>query len=145
MKALTNREIVSLHSKLYQLSDLPGFMGFAQIILENRNRLDAYREKLHKELTPSKDFVKFETEENKLKETHTVEGKLVENNEFKKARKALKEKYKIAIKARDRRKRDFDKKFELPATIELLPLNIVNIPDSITANQLDAISSIIEE
>lgn len=157
---MKNAEIFGLLQALRGVSDLKG-IKFAYAVLKNKNLLEQYAKKFSDSVGPSEEYNAFESERLKLvtefsEKDEKGEPKLIEvegrkeydikdQAGFDKKAEKLKKKYKKVLDERQEKLADFEKTLEAESGVKLHLISEEDIPQEITANQLELIQVMIKK
>jgi len=154
---LTKKEIVGLYQSFLAVGNLKG-VRFAYVIARNTLTLEPEVEAIRKMYVESKEFATYNVERIKMAELYAekdngVPRKMIKDGlevydikdkvKFETAIKDLQAKYENAIKGREEQLKQIDKVLEEQTTVDLLTLDISDIPEEIDAKQMTNIFTIV--
>ena len=152
---MTKQKLVELYQNLKNLGELKG-VKFAYGVAKNIGIIQPEIEALQKAINPTEDFSLFEKERIELAKNHSKKddkgNPIIENNQFimedtekfSKEFEALKENHKEAIYKREKQTEDYNNLLKEEIEINLYKIKISDVPQDISAKQLEGIFGIIE-
>lgn len=152
---MSNEEIVNLQQWLWEVSDNKG-TKFAYAVKRNRDKVDSYVKELkEKYLSESAEFKVFNEKRNEVAKSFAEKDEdgnpktrngnyvIADRKAFDKEVKEFKKKYKDVIEKREKQITEFDAVMKEMSTLLLYAISKDELPDDLTANQLDGIYSLI--
>lgn len=163
MKELTYQQVIELYAGLKNVTSLSG-AKFSYAVLKNLKKLEKFIKDLDEANQVSDKFLEFDekrmalidkygVKENGVLQTHKVEkdGKsyeeytLTDEKAFKADFKVLERQYLDVIEQRKQQLKQFNLMLSQKIEFEPHMIKPIDLPDQITAKQIDSILSIIEE
>lgn len=153
---MKNIDLFRIRQGLEKLSDRKG-VRFAYIVVKNKKILDDELEILRKSIEPSENFSEFEQKRVELCETHAKKDEngqsildggnyVIETKEvFDKEMTKLREEFKDTLDERIKQQEDYEKLLQQETDVELKKIKFEELPNDITASELEQIKELIEE
>jgi hypothetical protein len=155
---MKNVDLFRLREGLNDVSNLKG-VKFAYVVLKNKKIVEEEIETLQKSVEMSLQFQEFERKRIGLCEQFSEKNKdgspiiiinaysIPDRETFESEVSQLKNKYLECVLEREKQLREYDKLLNEESDVinRLSKININNVPDDISATQLDAIKEIIED
>jgi len=155
---MKNGQIFRLANGIAKVGHLKG-IKFAYGITKNKKIIDREIEDIKESITPSPEFAEFEKARVELCKEYAEKDEKgefkVENNEYvlpedKKEEfeirlKALREQHKEAIEGREKQNEDFEAFQKEESKVEFYKIKLKDVPEDISAEEMQAIDELIEE
>ena len=154
---MTFKEVLSFRDALNEANFIEGKV-FAYAVMKNKQLLDKEVELINSNrIVPHPDYINYENERKTVCVKHsekddngeilfdynpdgTTSYKIKNMDKFNKDYKKIEEKYKDTIEDMKKAKEDFDKFLNSECKIELVMVNIDDLPNEVTANFLEKIN-----
>ena len=160
METFKKKDLLDLFENLQKLSKLRG-VKFSYAIAKNTVIVEREIVAIKESLNPSDDFVKYENERLELAKEHaekdekgkpktvTENGRdiyvMKDKEKFNKAFEELKTKHKEALDKRQKQVDEYNKFLETEADIEFFKINLSEVPEDISVEQMQGIQLLIED
>ncbi len=153
---MKKQKIIELYQALNSLGNLSG-VKFSYAVVRNINILKPEIEALQEVIKPSEEFTKYEQERIELAKEHSKKDDkgepMSENNKFiledekkfEKEFEKLKEKNKKVFDDRQKQIDEYITLLETESSMELFKIDISDVPEGITTQQMNSIYELIEE
>jgi len=153
---ITNQNIIELNESLQRVGNLSG-IKFAYVVARNKNKIKSEIDSFQEAIKQSNDFQEYEKKRAELCELHAKKdekGKsIINGNEyeidnqqaFEAQLKVLRDGNKEVIEAREKQINDFNSFLKEESKLELYKVDLKDVPENITTEQMSSIISIIKE
>jgi hypothetical protein len=154
---LTKKQVVGLYQGLLEVGNLKG-VRFSYAVAKNTLILEPEVEAIKKMYAESKEFALYNVERIRIAESYAekengMPKKMIRDGmevyeikdqvKFNAAIKELQAKHEKSIQEREAQLKEIDKILEEKITVDLIPINILDIPDNIEAKQMTNIFTIV--
>ena len=152
---MTKQKALDIYNTLNTLGELKG-TRFAYGVSKNVNKLQPEINALQKSFAASEEFLAYDKERVELAKeySHKIKGEPViiegrydieDQDKFDKELEKLQKKHKKAVEEREKQFKEFQEILKEEVEIDLYKIKISDVPQEITARQMNGILEIIEE